>query len=163
MSYLLNSRPNGMARAIIISILALIAVCFICSCSPQVRLNNLARKHPELFKRDTIFRSDTTFIAGVEHDTIVRYGITKDTLIIRDKQLTYKYYTDGKTVYLKGKCAPDTVVKMVPYIINNAKITATRWSDRIKLWIVDNIAWIVLIGMFVYWILKKVLKLTFLP
>lgn len=103
------------------------------SCSPEKRLARLVNKHPELIQRDTVFTSDTTIVQGVVHDTIFKTQITKDTITIIDRQLTYKYYNNGKTTYLKGECKTDTIIKEVPLIVNSVnpvkEVHVIKWWD----------------------------------
>lgn len=101
------------------SVTAMLLTTLLISCSPERRLARLIKKHPELVAHDTIYKSDTTIVNGVQHDTIFRTQITKDTVIIRDKQLTIKYYNDGKTTYLKGVCDTIRIIKEVPIMVNS--------------------------------------------
>lgn len=117
------------------------------ACSPQKRLNRIIRNHPELIKSDTIYKQDTTVVNGVAHDTIFKTQITKDTVTIVDKQLTIKYYNDGKTTYLKGKCDTVWVVKEIPVVVNKVVADISkpkRWYE--KIW--DNVVnWLAILGI----------------
>lgn len=113
-------RPRFYAIGFLLGVLLLICLS-LCSCSPEKRLARLIRHNPQLVKTDTIFRKDTMIINGVAHDTIFKTRITKDTIIIKDKQLTIKYYNDGTTTYLKGVCDTVRIIKEVPVIVNSVK------------------------------------------
>ncbi len=103
------------------------------------KLSSLISEFPELVKHDTINKTIHDTIKGVQHDTIIQSGITKDTIVIHDKQLEIKYFNNGKTVYVKGKC--DTVIKeiKVPEYINNINpvkdVTVYPWWAFPSLWI----------------------------
>ena len=92
-------------------LLLIILTLSIFACSPQKRLLRLVKNHPELVKSDTIYNTIHDTIIGVQHDTIIQSGITRDTITIIDKQLSVKYFNNGKTVYIKGEC--DTIFKQI--------------------------------------------------
>lgn len=113
---------------------------FLTSCSPEAKLKraqkqlyNLLKEHHELSRHDTIYKTISVLTPVAKHDTIFKTQITKDTIIIKDKQLTIKYYNDGKTTYLKGVCDTIRITKEVPtYIttISPAKeIHVVKWYD----------------------------------
>lgn len=107
------------------------------SCSPEKRLSRLLHNNPNLIKTDTVFKHDTVTVFGVYHDTIMRNTITKDTVIIKDKQLTIKYFNTGEKVYVSGKCDTVTIIKEVPVQVNT--VTAQPYIsifDKFKWWIV---------------------------
>ena len=112
----------------------------------------MIKKHPELVSTDTVIRIDTIRYDGVQHDTVLQNIVTNDTIILRDKQLEIRYYNDGKTVYLKGKC--DTVYKVVetPVIVNKVEVVKAKWYHGLK-----NIL-ILCIILFVLYILYKIVK-----
>src|SRR3972149_6613866 len=53
------------------------------ACSPQQRMATLLKNHPELIKKDTIFRIDTIVITGYSVDTVFHYKQT-DTVIVNN-------------------------------------------------------------------------------
>lgn len=112
-----------------------LCVTLFAQCTPQKRLSRLLRKNPELISKDTIFKSDTTIVYGTSKDTVFNTSITKDTLVIRDKQLEIRYYNDGKTTYLKGKCDTVWAIKEIPVQINSVEVDVIKkkkWYK--KLW-----------------------------
>lgn len=127
-------------------LLILLISFFLFSCSPTKRLARLVKNHPELVSHDTIFKSDTTILNGVQHDTIFRTQITKDTIIIKDKQLTIKYYNDGKNTYIKGECDTVFVIKKIPVVVNSVNpvdiIKTGTWYDK---WLIRPFAIIALL------------------
>lgn len=124
------------------------------SCSSEQRLARLIKKHPELVSKDTIFKRDTTIVNGVEHDTVFKSGITRDTVIIKDHQLTIKYFNDGKTTYIKGKCDTVFVVKEIPIQINSVQPKVLTRKEKIKIWMVDNIGNTLLVLGLIFLLLK---------
>lgn len=128
-------------------------------CTPEKRLARLLSKHPKLIKKDTIFKTDTTIVNGVTTDTLFRTQITKDTLIIRDKQLEIRYYNDGKTTYIKGKCDTIFVIKEIPIQINSVQPKVLSRKEKFKLFLFDNLAEILIIIVIVYYLLRRFGKL----
>jgi len=120
----------------------LLMVAFLFSCSPERKLKRANKKlvqiiqqYPLLVQSDTIFRHDTLIAAKTQHDTIFRSTITKDTVIIRENNLTVKYYNDGKTTYLKGVCDTIKIIREVPFIVNTVspvkEVHVMKWYDYI--------------------------------
>jgi hypothetical protein len=136
------------------------------SCSPEKRLARIIHNHPELAKKDTIWKKDTIYTKSVEKDTAFYYN-APDTVFINEGKMHVKYYFNkDSTVYIKGKCDADTVVKMYPQYINNITTKPLGWVARFKLWIVNNILWILLIGYIIYRIFGRAIKTviaTYLP
>lgn len=69
------------------------------SCTPQSRLNRLLSNHPELIKHDTVFKKDTIIVNSSSVDTVFKNQITKDTIVIRENNLTVKYFNNGEKIY----------------------------------------------------------------
>lgn len=112
-------------------LIILLSILFITGCTPGKRLAWLLRKHPELVRTDTIYRRDTTIIDGASADTVFHTQITRDTLIIRDKQLTIKYFNDGKQTFIQGKCDTVIVVKEIPTVVNSIVQRQQSWYEKI--------------------------------
>jgi hypothetical protein len=108
-----------------------------------------------LIKRDTVYRNDTTIINGTIIDTVFKSGITKDTIIIKENNLTIKYFNDGKTTYIKGKVDTVTVIKKIPFIVNSVNVKPMNRKERFVMWVADNIWLIILLSMGLFWVLKK--------
>jgi hypothetical protein len=62
---------------------------------------------------------DTIITDSVSKDTVFRFGVIRDTVVLKEDKLTVKYFynTSDSTVYLSGKCDPDTI--RVEKVINN--------------------------------------------
>jgi len=99
---------------------AIISICLLCvlvSCSPQKKLNRLIRKHPELIKVDTIKVHDTTITEHVRKDTMLSWATLYDTAYIFKDKLSIRVVRVNDSIYIRGECASDTIVKTieVPY------------------------------------------------
>jgi hypothetical protein len=142
--------------------LLIISIIFICSCSPQKRIARILKHHPELVKSDTVFRPDTVITKLVQKDTSFHF-FQPDTVFIKEGKLTYKYFLrHDSTVYLDGKCDPDTIIREIPFIVNNTTITPLKpFEERVKLWIFDNMLLIILVLYVLYRIFGTTIK-TFL-
>ncbi|MCC6370516.1 MAG: hypothetical protein IT236_05860 [Bacteroidia bacterium] len=163
---ILPSNPNKITSLIIWCLFALFGLILLCSCSHESKLHRaekkigrLIEKFPELIRKDTIYKVDTTFITGYETDTIIKAGVTPDTIVIRENHMTVKYYSDGKNVYIKGKVDTFFVTKKIPYIVNSVSVKPLNRKERFVMWVADNLAWIVLIGMGLFWVAKKLIKI----
>lgn len=159
------NNPNKITSLIVWCLLFIFSVIFFCGCSPERKLHRAEKKlqklianFPELIRKDTIYKVDTTIINGVQHDTIIKAGITTDTLVIKEKHLTYKYFNNGKTVYLKGVCDTVIVTKKIPYIVNSVSVKPLNRKERFIMWVAANLALIILILMGLFWVLKKIIK-----
>ena len=100
-----------MKNAIFYLLFILLAV----ACTPQRRFNRLIEKHPELLTLDSIVLRDTLTIEipAVEFDTIFANTISTDTVIVEKDGVKVKYYNNGRTVYLAGERAGETITKVV--------------------------------------------------
>jgi hypothetical protein len=65
-------------------------------------------------------KTDTIVTETVEKDTIFDWRTVKDTVVLRQDKLTVKYFHTDSTVYLSGKCDPDTI-RIEKQIINTVK------------------------------------------
>lgn len=95
------------------------------SCSPIYRHDRLVRKYPYVHTViDTVERVETlrVYVPGAAADTVFWDKVRKDTVTLYKDRLTVKYFRDGDTVYLSGKCDP--IVKRVPYTIKSPVIQA---------------------------------------
>ncbi|GEM_PF-551447 len=112
-------------------LIMLICLLISAGCSPSRRLARLLEKHPELKKADTVVVQDTVTVPGVVADTVVPVfgnrelgagnrewgagnrepGIGNGDSVLVEKgrlQVVVKKLHD--TLFIRGKCKPDTVV-----------------------------------------------------
>jgi len=109
-------------------IVLLLGSLIILSCSPQRRLNRLVALHPELKTSDTLLLRDTVILPLVQSDTFFHIDSLFDTVIIEKDRLQMSLLRLHDTLYLQGKCDPDTIIveKKIPV----ERITSVK-SSRI--------------------------------
>lgn len=119
--------------------------CLMASCSPERRLARLLKQHPHLIKSDTVFRADTIFIAGSNSDTVFKNTITKDTIIIKENNLTIKYFNSGDSVFVYGECDTIRLIREIPIITNSVSYVErkTKWWD----WVIRILCLLALGGL----------------
>jgi hypothetical protein len=59
---------------------------------------------------DTITIRDTIALAGAQADTSVRLSLIRDSVVVEKERLQVVIRNVGDTLYIRGKCKPDTVV-----------------------------------------------------
>lgn len=81
------------------------------SCGCNYHMNKVKSKCGFTTKVDTLTLHDTIKTERTIKDTLFKH--TKDTVVLKQNNLTVKYFynTKDSTIYLQGKC--DTVVKVV--------------------------------------------------
>lgn len=163
---ILPSNPNKITTLIILCLFFILSVILLCGCSHESKLHRaekkigrLIEKFPELIRKDTIYKTDTTYITGYETDTIIKAGITPDTIVIREKHMSIRYYNDGKNVYIKGKVDTFFVTKKIPYIVNSVSVKPLNRKERFVMWVADNIWLIIILSMGLFWVAKKLIKI----
>jgi N-acetylmuramoyl-L-alanine amidase len=103
------------------SIGLIFAIFLLASCSPQKRLADLVRKHPELVTTDTVYQPIPVIRAEVVRDTVFEWST--DTITIEKDRLRVDVVMDTitKKIYVKGQCKADTVIVHVPVEVNTIK------------------------------------------
>ena len=76
--------------------------------------------------------------------------------------MTIKYFNSGDKVYIKGKCDTVTVIKKVPLIVNSVSVKPLNRKERFVMWVADNLAWLILVAMGLFWLVKRLISL-YLP
>ena len=117
----------------------LLSVCifFLASCTPQMRMQKLIKKHPELiatsFDTSTIYIKDSVLVSIPFRDTIVSYT---DSIILKDSISTttlYKYSNGReriKTIYKPFNVYFKDTIKTTIRVNHTLKVGATK--DDIK-------------------------------
>jgi len=106
--------------------IAIVLMCIICtSCSPQKKLNRLVKKHPELIKVDTIKVHDTTITEHVRKDTMLSWATLYDTAYIFKDKLSIRVVRVNDSIYIRGECLPDTIVKTIEVPYNYVNVVKT--------------------------------------
>ena len=140
----------------------LLLLVFLYSCDPAQHLARYTKRHPELIKKDTIYKDTIVVTKESSKDTAFYYN-SKDTVYIRDGKLEVKYfYNSDSTVYIEGRCKPDTIKIRYPVYVSNIEVEKVlTWKQRIKLWLFDNWWWILAIISVVIFIFRKVINAYF--
>lgn len=109
-------------------LLPYILVFALISCGPAWHLKKAKEKGAEVVT-DTVYQDVKVFIPVVETDTVFR-SMPGDTVVITKDRLQMKYVQiQGGTVYLQGKCLPDTIKIKVPYAVTTTiKAGYTGWK-----------------------------------
>jgi hypothetical protein len=102
-----------MRKQLILIAQYLIIALAITACTPQHRLTHMMRKHPELFRADTITIRDTIRLKADKADTVFSYSSVTDTVVLKEGRLTVKYYHTRDSIYLKGECKDSIIVREI--------------------------------------------------
>ena len=135
------------------SILIILTILLLASCSPQRRLHRLVTKHPELSRIDTIKIQDTVIVPGPKVDTVFHSSLLKDTITITKEKLKIRLIEINDTIYLDAEVEPDTVI-----LIKEILVDRIIHTEPVKWWIEYWWVWVILFGAVVLLnILKKLL------
>ena len=144
------SQPDNEKRfSIFVLILMIIAIiCVLASCSCEYHLDKINKKCGKQAFTDTLLVHDTLITKEVKKDTIFKY-FQRDTVIIREGKLTMKYYyqSHDSTVYLKGECASDTIVRVVKVPYTKYEVVYSLWSKYKLLLIICGFG-LLLLGLY---------------
>ncbi|MCK9422207.1 MAG: hypothetical protein M0Q38_06385 [Bacteroidales bacterium] len=125
---------NPTLKILIIAVLALAS-----SCSPSARLTRLLSRHPELTMPDTLTIRDTITVPTVVADTLIPTMALKDTVWLRSGRLEIALQATPKTLYVKGKCKADTIVRTHRVITEKIKVIKPNRTDAL----IAKIPWLV--------------------
>lgn len=83
---------------------------------------------------------DTFYTDSVTKDTVFRFGVVRDTVVIKEDKLTVKYFynSNDSTVYLYGKCDPDSII--VPVEVIRIETKKPEWRDNMILILLGALA-----------------------
>lgn len=135
--------------------LGAITLVLLAACSPQARLANLIKNHPELAQRDTITRVDTIVIAPASADTLIYYKQT-DTVIVKENGVTVKYFynTKDSTVYIHGQRDTIRIIREIPVTVNSFDVKPLAWYERYWMKIKDFLI-VALLGIVIFVVLTR--------
>lgn len=106
----------------------LLIVILLASCSALKRHDRIVKNNPHVHTVDSIVLTDTlrVVIPEASVDTIVSIKELRDTIIIKDKQLSGIVYLKGDDVYIKAKCKTDTIEKII-----EIKVPVTYYKESV--------------------------------
>jgi len=125
-----------MRSVIIISLLLLtLPACYLLK-SPAERLDYLISKHPELATTDTMTLTDTLITELLQLDSVyVMSPGGRDTLIIREHNITTRIIRQYDTLYVRTTAAPDTIIRTQTVTVERIKHVPMSVSDAAsRLW-----------------------------
>jgi hypothetical protein len=128
----------------------LIVLIVLTACSPTKRFTRLVEKYPYLLTQDTITIHDTItlYVPEVHTDTVVTLKQLTDTITITNERVTVKawYVPKEKKVYIKGKCDPVYITKIVERKI------PVKYYEKYPFWkkLVNNILAFLIIFVIIY-------------
>ena len=113
-----------------------IILIFICSCSPQKKLQRLINKHPELLTQDTLnlIIHDTIVVEKYNYDTITQLSYHDSTIVVNNEKVYLKYFYDTltKEIYHEVTCFGDTVyfIKEVQVLVDKVIVEELTWWEK---------------------------------
>jgi len=113
-----------------------IILIFICSCSPQKKLQRLINKHPELLTQDTLnlIIHDTIVVEKYNYDTITQLSYHDSTIVVNNEKIYLKYFYDTltKEIYHEVTCFGDTVyfIKEVQVLVDKVIVEELTWWEK---------------------------------
>ncbi|MGV8130731.1 MAG: hypothetical protein ACP5N7_01350 [Candidatus Pacearchaeota archaeon] len=126
---------NNFERWVIVGLVIAFIVVLMASCSCEYHLDRVKSKCGITALNDTTVIYDTVIVIGVRKDTVFHY-LQKDTVIVEKGRLTMKYFynTKDSTVYLKGDCKTDTIIKTIKVKTTSYEVVYNIWNTY-KWWI----------------------------
>lgn len=117
------------------------------SCGCNYHLKKVQSKCGFTTKVDTLTLHDTIKTERTIKDTLFKH--TKDTVVLKQNNLTVKYFynTKDSTIYLQGKC--DTIIKII-----TKKIPVSTTNYNTNFWNRNNFIFILIIALLVMFVLN---------
>ena len=126
-------------------------------CSPKIRLTRLLEQHPELSVADTVRLQDTVVLPTVKSDTFVNLQKMTDTVVIEKERLSVKLFRKHDTLYVEGKCKPDTIIRELRVPVEKIKLI----QSKPKINFICNLCWLItgiLIVATIWLLIKRHIK-----
>lgn len=120
---------------------------FIVCCTPQQRMKNLLRKHPELINKLDTTIIDTFITRSFYYDTTLKANFFRDTIVINknDIQTTFFYNYKTDSLYITNYVAPDTIIKTIT--VQGKTIEKTNSLEGLKYLFYFSIVVLLIIGL----------------
>ena len=166
----MESQNNKIKSFILFCVALLFAYYFLLltGCSTPKRINyhnKQAARHTEKAiklgyqpKADTVFKEIPIITPLVRIDTIIK-EIKGDTIKIEKERLKLKYVRFMDSVFIEAECLADTIIKRVPYSVQEKIYIEKSFYDLVGLntWWKIALFWlvVVLIGILLLWRLIK--------
>jgi len=118
------------------------------ACSPQKKLERLVAHHPELRLADTILFRDSLKLPEVTLDTALALIRLSDTTVIRKDRLEISLIRLRDTIYLKGRCKADTIIRTLRIPVERIKLIKTEPKENVLskfMWIAAGLIVIILL------------------
>jgi len=118
------------------------------ACSPQKRLERLVSHHPELRLADTVLFHDTLRLSEVTLDTALPLIRLSDSSVIRKDRLEISLVKLRDTIYLKGRCKADTIIRTLRIPVERIKLIKTEPKGNVLskfIWIAAGLIVIILL------------------
>lgn len=144
---------------------------FISSCSPQKRLDNLLKKHPELAQDSVVYNLkviDTTIIEYSYKDTVVTIDrVVSEPTIIASVATQFSKATavlnPDKTIRLVSETEPQIIEKIIEKKVNVPKIVVYNKPKQLTLFqkmliLTGSVFWVVFIAIIISMLFLKILK-----
>jgi hypothetical protein len=141
-----------------ISALLIVLMILQSSCSPQIRLQRLLARHPELSTIDSIHIKDTVIIPGMKLDTSVIFSTKFDSIVLqKDKfHLVVKKIHDTLVIHAEVKRDTVYISKVLPVskikVIKETFLTTFR---SILPWLVIALITLTILAVFLHTWFKK--------
>jgi len=124
-----------------ISIVLLVSICLLYSCTCQRRIERLRHHCPELLVTDTIIKKIP--VPKIEFDSFFVYSVNSDsgkkvhdTIFQKGKNINVWHYGKGDTIWYQADCIPDTIKLKVAD--DKIKVSNSDWKAEI----LKQIKWI---------------------
>lgn len=126
---------NDNTRAFMLLLLIALFALSISSCSCDYHASRIA-KRCGASQIDTITHRDSIFINKIEKDTVFKFGLKRDTVVLKQNKLTVKYFynTHDSTIYIQGKCDSIIIYRDVKIPVEKI-IVEENWFSKNK-WLI---------------------------
>jgi hypothetical protein len=111
-------------------ILLMTVLLMVCSCSPARRLERLIERHPELVTSDTARVNDTVITRDISTDTALLLTALPAGVIIQKDRLEIALNKVHDTLFLRGRCKPDTIIRKITVPYERIRIIKTDTNTR---------------------------------
>jgi len=148
-----NNIFKNIAMKTNLKFLLIISIALYSACSPSHRLTSLISNHPELTTTDTLLLKDTIAIPLAKADTTLDFNSLFKPVFLNQGRLEMEIQAVHDTLYVKGKCKPDTIYRTRSIPVEKIKLVKPNRTDAIIAripWLVAGLIAITVFGGLVY-------------